>query len=324
MTTLPAQAPLALEELERALSAATKGSVYVVECTPLVRATTHPLWRVAVMTAGDRQEFVLKDLTPGNELPGPSVPGPPSVQDPCREVAVYRSGLSAAGLAPAVVACSPPDSDRPWALIELVDGIELWQHEAGAVWREAARTLADLHGRAGMFLLPRLGEHLLVHDRAFYERWGLRALAAGDPHRQAELRFVVTRAERATERLLDLPRTLIHGESQASNILVRRDGRCVLIDWEMAAAGPGLWDLAALVAGWAEPTVEQMADAYRRRIIELGAVVSPAGTFSAALDACRLQQCVQWLGWSQEWVHRDEHRRDWLADAVALADRLEP
>jgi hypothetical protein len=67
-----------------------------------------------------------------------------------------------------------------------------------------------------------------------------------------------------------------------------------------------------------------MADAYRRRIIELGAVVSPAGTFSAALDACRLQQCVQWLGWSQEWVPRAEHRRDWLADAVALADRLEP
>jgi hypothetical protein len=324
VTTLPAQSPVALDELERALSATTKASVYVLECTPFVRATTHPLWRVVVMTAGDRQEFVLKDLTPGNELPDTSAPRPAFVQDPCREVAVYQSGLSSAGLAPGFVACSPPDSDRPWVLVELVDGIELWHHEAGAVWREAARTLADLHGRAGMFLLPRLHEHLLVHDRAFYEHWGRRALAAGDANRQAEVRYVVTRAERATERLLDLPRTLIHGESLSSNILVRRDGRCVMIDWEMAAAGPGLWDLAALVAGWDEPTVQQMADAYRRRIIELGAVVSPPGTFSAALDACRLQQCVQWLGWSEGRVPRAEQRHDWLVGAVALADRLEP
>ena len=62
--------------------------------------------------------------------------------------------------------------------------------------------------------------------------------------------------ERAVERLVRLPSTLIHGEFYASNIVVQETTeRCRIcpVDWETAAVGPGLIDLAALTSGaWSE------------------------------------------------------------------------
>ena len=61
------------------------------------------------------------------------------------------------------------------------------------------------------------------------------------------------------------PRTFVHGELYPSNVLVVRDDRhprVCPIDWEMAAIGPGLIDLAALVGGWDPPERERLVAAY--------------------------------------------------------------
>ena len=77
------------------------------------------------------------------------------------------------------------------------------------------------------------------------------------------------------ERLLDLPRTLLHGDFNASNILVRDSGtshvgreaepeeRICPVDWEMAAVGPGFTDLAALISGgWNEEQRTALINTY--------------------------------------------------------------
>jgi aminoglycoside phosphotransferase (APT) family kinase protein len=133
--------------------------------------------------------------------------------------------------------------------------------------------------------------------------------------------------ERAVERLAALPTTLIHGEFYASNVLIGRDGtgpRVCPIDWEMAAVGPGLVDLAALVSGrWTDAERIALARAYHAALTEAGdPAPPPEEKFLKAIDDCRLHLAVQWLGWSADWTPPPEHTQDWLAEALQLAEKV--
>ena len=122
------------------------------------------------------------------------------------------------------------------------------------------------------------------------------------------LGIVASRHEEVVERLLALPRTVIHGELYPSNVLVAGSRVCP-IDWELAAAGPGLVDLAALATGWTGA--------------DQGAIIAAYGDVDANdLDSCRLHLAVRWLGWSRTWNAPKAHARDWLAEAVGAAERL--
>ena len=84
----------------------------------------------------------------------------------------------------------------------------------------------------------------------------------------------------------------------------------------MAAAAPGLTDLAALVSGWPEADREALVAAY--------AAEPGVPSFSARdLDFARLQLAIQWLGWAPpEWEPPENQRHDWGAEAAALAEGL--
>lgn len=75
------------------------------------------------------------------------------------------------------------------------------------------------------------------------------------------------------------------------------------VDWEMAAVGPGLLDLAALASGWTEGEVDRLTRAYYTAA-------------NGSLDA------VQWLGWASGWQPPPEHVHDWLTSAMTLAEKL--
>ncbi len=119
---------------------------------------------------------------------------------------------------------------------------------------------------------------------------------------------LATAAEGAIARLDALAPTLLHGELYPANVLVAGE-RIAAVDWEMAALGPGVLDLAALLAGW--------QDGERAAIVAAYGPVDPAD-----LAAAELVLALQWLGWAQGWEAPAEHRRDWLADARAAAERL--
>jgi len=132
--------------------------------------------------------------------------------------------------------------------------------------------------------------------------------------------------DRVVERLEKLPVTFIHGEFYASNVLVHEtEGkpRVCPVDWEMAAVGPGLVDLAALTAGgWNAEEKKALALAYHAALVPRDGWPPAPEEFLRALDHCRLHLAVQWLGWASGWSPPPEHTQDWLGEALSLAGKL--
>jgi aminoglycoside phosphotransferase (APT) family kinase protein len=64
---------------------------------------------------------------------------------------------------------------------------------------------------------------------------------------------------------------LIHGDAKAPNVLVRADGSVRVIDWEIAAVGDGLWDIAGFVHSLLVPKYGEVMelDAAQRRAAPL-------------------------------------------------------
>jgi thiamine kinase-like enzyme len=126
------------------------------------------------------------------------------------------------------------------------------------------------------------------------------------------------------DRLTAAPQQLVHGELYPSNVLVGATAAGVQVwpvDWEMAGVGCPLLDLAALTSGWHGGDHDALVDAY---LDDAGpARWADREEVGALLDCCRLHYALQWLGWSPGWTPPPEHARDWVADALAIAERLE-
>jgi len=299
----------------------------IVDRRPLAYHSTFPIeLLVARDAAGSARSLVFKDLSrSGPEDPGWRVRAP-FLHDPLREIACYRDVLSRLGLStPRYLGSTVvPASGRHWLFLERLLGDPLWQMGDVEVWARAARWLAKLHGRfEGR--VEQLPGRLIVHDRRYWSRWLARArrrLAREDsPRSHGELRWLLERAERAVDWLVEQPETLIHGDFHPSNVLVERRGAGTLIhpvDWEMAGIGPGILDLAALTSGrWEPQRRAAVLTAYRGALPRR--CRPPDDGFRRSLQRCRLLLAVQWLGWSAGWDPPPEHAHDWLAAAFTLA-----
>ncbi|MDQ3870623.1 MAG: phosphotransferase, partial [Chloroflexota bacterium] len=125
---------------------------------------------------------------------------------------------------------------------------------------------------------------------------------------------------RVAEHLAALPRTLIHGEFYASNVLFDRDAattRVRAVDWETCGIGPGALDLAALTAGsWNESERCRIERAY---VDACPPHLRPA---KDDLDHARLLLAAQWVGWASEWRPPAEHAHDWRREALTLIEKL--
>jgi thiamine kinase-like enzyme len=153
------------------------------------------------------------------------------------------------------------------------------------------------------------------------------ALAASSDERAPGLSDALERYGKVAERLASLPRTFIHGEFYPSNVLVETTAGAPImrpVDWEMAAVGPGLIDLAALAGGWEDDERDRLLAAYREGLGEGGCDPGPEPGLAADLDRCRLHLALQWIGWSREWRPPPEHRQDWVGEAEALMTELVP
>lgn len=288
---------------------------------PFPYATSHPIEEAVVVTPTETLEVLVKGLDPAALVEEARGVPPEFLVDPLREPDVYRMLLP--GAPPGTPAVYAGGSDV--LVLERVAGIPLWEVGDLAVWHQAARWLARFHAARLDRRGPPATSRLLRYDRRHYDRWlprvesNLQAAGAvsGGASRLSEL------YPRLVEELLAMPATMVHGEFYASNVLVsfdREPPRICPVDWEMAAVGPPLVDLAALTAGWDGATAGALTASYRD---EAGPASAPAGAaFDRALDACRLSLCVRWLGWAPGWTPPAEHGRDWLGDALSIADRL--
>ncbi|HEY2147164.1 MAG TPA: phosphotransferase, partial [Pirellulales bacterium] len=187
---------------------------------------------------------------------------PEFLYDPLREIDAHRQFLASNELGTPACYGAIVDSNRDLygVLLERVSGLNLSFIGDLSIWQEAARWLARLHDRfAALATAAVAPPHLLVHDRQFFRIWIDRALqfsraAQSDVSRVGfhDLVQLARRYDTAVDRLIRLPKSLIHGEFFASNILVdERTSRPRIcpVDWETAGIGPCSLDLAALVAG---------------------------------------------------------------------------
>lgn len=322
------------DELERSLQRLLgdeAAPVSVVDRRPLAYSSTFPVEEIVAWTAnGGEGRLVFKDLSRS----GPTDPGwrlrARFLHDPLREIECYRDVLAPRGIsAPAYLgAVIEPERERYWLFLERVKGDPLWQVGDLETWCRAARWLAGMHscfaGRT-----RELSRRLLVLDAGHWQRWLQRArrLALGPgktPCPARELERLVRGHESATAWAAAQPVTFLHGEFYPSNVLVERRARRSRIrplDWEMAATGPGLLDLAALTSGgWEDAERAALVDAYR---LGLPPRLRPsADELRRGLDHCRLLLAVQWLGWSPDWAPPPEHDHDWLGTALELTGRV--
>ena len=277
---------------------------------------------------------MFKDLSRACLSEGAQRAKPEFLHDPLREIEVYRDLLDGAGLGtPEYFGSSvDPGRDRYWLFIENVAGPVLWQVGEFEVYEETARRLAGMHATLAA-AAPAPPRSLLRYDADLYRTWirrarefAERAATPWDDATRAAVIDLAGRYEPVIAQLASLPVTVVHGEFYPSNVIVgQRAGgvRIAPIDWEIAAVGPGLLDLAALTIGkWTPAQREALARAYRE-----GAEAGPGGDalprdFDAALDFCRLHLAVQWLGWDPDWEPPADHRHDWLAEALGSARRL--
>ncbi len=286
---------------------------------------------------GTTLELIFKDLSRQALLKTARRVKPAFLYDPLRETETYRNILSPSRLGTAICYGSVADHriGRYWLFLEKVPGIELYQVGEFAAWQQAARWLASFHTRfAGETELLARAAPVLSYDGGFYRLWMRRArvfLSQGASPRSKGARHAIEwlagRYDHVVERLVELPVTFIHGEFYASNVLVHepaREARVCPVDWEMAAIGPGLVDLAALIAGkWTADERTALALAYYAALTPREDGWPPAPTvFLEMLDYCRLHLAVQWLGWSSNWSPPPEHAQNWLDEALSLAEKL--
>jgi hypothetical protein len=324
------------EELARALGERRGApvSITALERRPCAYRTSFALEELDLRLAdGASLRLMMKDLSRAALHEQARAAKPALLYEPLREIFVYRDVLEGAGLGTAEYfgAAIDPARNRWWLFIENVDGEALWQIGEFGVWEEAARWLARMHAQcAGK---AATAGPLLRYDRELLGVWAQRAARfaedPGGPWSAAErrrIRDLAGRYEAVVDQLTALAPTFLHGEFYPSNVLVQRDSglRICPIDWEIAAIGPGLLDLAALSVGkWTTTERARLAAAYRAvgTGAETAAHLSDT-EFARALDFARLHLAVQWLGWEPRWEPPAEHRHDWLAEALALSEDL--
>jgi hypothetical protein len=268
-----------------------------------------------------RIALIFKDLARETKGSGARHVKPAFVTNPAREAWVYQNLLIEGAPGPPRLWAAVTDSEagRYWLFLERVNGTPLTQMGDRKAWWAAAEWLGRFHATAPV--ARAMYGPLLHHDHDYHRRWLFRALAAAehDAEKLARLHALISAHERAIEMALAMNPSLIHGEFYPSNVLVEEhDGSFLVhpVDWEMAALGPPLLDLAALTSGrWRRDERVVMATAYCEGARSAGLRCAPPAELLLGVAACRLLLAVQWLGWSAEWTAPADHQNDWLEEA---------
>jgi len=323
-TTLCDAIALAMTEMHGATAVRIESAAYEYR-------TSFPVSRLDIVLSDGRViAAVCKELSRSRLSADALRAKPAALFDPMREIEVYRRILRDAhlGTAALIAVAEAGPEGGPWLVIEQVRGVELYQVGDLAGWCAAAEWLARMHERLGWVAGDGVAAgHLLRLGPDDWRLMGRRALARGAGSAPVAARERLARShDSVVARLEAMPNAFLHGDAYASNILVDdpvAPRRVCAVDWEMAAVGPALLDLAALTAGeWPLDAVAAMATAYRRTLSAPSPWRAGEETLRTALDACRCQLALQWLGWDSSWSPPREHRHDWLGTAMAALDGL--
>jgi aminoglycoside phosphotransferase (APT) family kinase protein len=194
-----------------------------------------------------------------------------------------------------------------WLVLEFVPGRKL-RRDPGEERIAAARWLGRLHRRIPLEAIDQPGP-LLNYDRTYFADTAERAVSAvqarfADHYRQLDA--ALSDYETIVHQICSSEPTLVHGSYRAKNIIVDASGEAIRIcpaDWELAAVGPRLHDLAFIADGCDAGLVERLCESYAD---EAGLQVFEIDQMLAQLDRLRLHKALRSLARSFDWDYPPE------------------
>jgi len=234
-----------------------------------------------------------------------------------REMEVYRRVLDPRLGAPRHLG-SIREAGRAWLLLEHVRGAGLAKVDPPA-WRAAAAWPARLQACE-----PPSDSTLVVHDGAHFLAIGAEAvrnvalveLVLDRPFQRALKEY-----EWAAEWLADQPRVLVHGSYRRDNILVEPGSeapRIAPIDWEHAALGSVLYDMAFLTTNHTRERAEELLGLFRAAAAEHGRSVPDGEEAWELVVTLRMHRLLRSLARAVAW----SYSRETVEHMVALAGPL--
>jgi aminoglycoside phosphotransferase (APT) family kinase protein len=291
--------------IERCLST----GVTAVRELPAPASTSYALRRLMLeLTDGRTLDVLLKDFDVSPHA------ADLALRRGARERYVYETVLAGRNLGtPELYGVVWDEPSGPhWLLLEFVQGRTLRQSPIEH-WIAAAAWLGRLHGttagREAELAQPGL---LVNYDEAYFRDMAERALQAvgtrsGSLHRR--LASAVDGYGAMVEGFRAGRPTLVHGSFRRKNVLVDASVTPVRIcptDWELAAIGPQLHDLACLANEVDQgPTIELFCKAYVKAADVFGLAVAGPDEMLANVDRLRLHRVLRSLARSTEWVYPD-------------------
>jgi serine/threonine protein kinase len=224
-----------------------------------------------------------------------------------REVRVYQHLLEDANLGtPRYYGTIWDESQGTfWLLLEYVEGTPVGYLESNHYWTAAATAAGWLGQMHGYFTrhahyLSRL-DFLIRHDARFLSAKAEAALDTVSqilPGSVDRFARIVNRYDQFIEAMVAHPPTLIHGAFRPQNVMVSGESQSTRIcayDWEEAAFGAPLYDLAYLTDGFKPPTLDLMFSMYRQGATRFGMSVPEKEEMRYVVDCFRLHMIVNLL-----------------------------
>jgi aminoglycoside phosphotransferase (APT) family kinase protein len=287
--------------------------------TPFDGATSYPAEVVRVrLSTGRRLRLFLKDLS-ASRLPKDGIRDRRE-----REFRVYRDLLSRADVESARYygALCDESLDRLCLLLEFVDGVQLDGCEFEC-WCAAAGWLARLQGALARHAdAVERSAFLVRHDARFFRakaELAERAVGQVSPALARRLSRGLDAYDPIVAVMARQPRTLAHGSYRPENILVVRrssSARICPIDWELAAWGAPLYDLAFLSDAVAPSQRVLLWDSYAEEAARCGVSVPPRDELRHVVDCFRLHKTLKALSECVSWAFPERK----VARLVAMAE----
>ena len=220
-----------------------------------------------------------------------------------RELRIYRDLFTRIDLGMPKYYGSIWDESRGrfWLLLELVDGTIIKDHniEQGVI---AAGWLGRMQGfffQHSEYLNK--CDFLIRHNAGFFKskaKFAVKNVKSIAPFLAPKLARIVERFDPLIDVMVAQPNTLVHGAYIPWHILLDmscKPVRVCPVDWELAALGSPLYDLAIFTDGVDPKTRDCLWDAYRRSASQHNITVPGKGQMRNIIDCFRLHRIFDWL-----------------------------
>jgi hypothetical protein len=220
-----------------------------------------------------------------------------------RELGAYRDILSQTDLGNPEYYGSIWDNSegRFWIFLEYVEGVIIKDHNLEHDML-AAEWLGKMQGfflqhpdilNSCDFLIHQDGE--FFRSKASLALWNVSQISRPSA---SQLARIVDSYDQIIEVLDDQPRTLVHGAYIPWHILLdfnQEPTRVCAIDWELAAFGPVLYDLAYFTDGMNFKSRNRVFNAYRRAARQYKVPLTDRKEMQFIVDCIRLHRIFDWL-----------------------------